>query len=223
MKTKLLITLAIGLLTMNLKVNAQEKDHNKSNKYMNKSKFDDLVERFDNPEREKWQKPGLVIEKLGDISDKTIGDIGSGTGYFSFRLAKKAKKVIALDVDERFLNFIKEKKKKDNISNVYTRLVEYDDPKLADNELDAIITVNTYHHINNRVEYFKKCKKGLSKNGILLIVDFKKEEMNFGPPLSHKLSKKAVIDELEKAGYKDISVDTKTLEHQYVIIAKVKK
>ncbi|MBK7700753.1 MAG: hypothetical protein IPJ39_19500 [Saprospiraceae bacterium] len=38
-----------------------------------------------------WQKPGLVIEKLGDISDKVIADIGAGTGYFSLRLAPRAK------------------------------------------------------------------------------------------------------------------------------------
>jgi len=220
MKTKLIVILVLGLLIVNCKLNAQEKEHNKSNAHMNKSKFDNLAERFENPEREKWQKPDLVIEKLGDISDKIIGDIGSGTGYFSFRLAEKAKKVIAIDVDERFLDFIKEKKKKNNISNVIPRLVEYDDPKLADNELDIIITVNTYHHINNRVEYFKKCKKGLTENGILLIVDFKKGETNFGPPLSHKISRKKVIEELENAGYKDISVDTETLEHQYMIIAK---
>ncbi|NJO92951.1 MAG: hypothetical protein HC831_31295 [Chloroflexia bacterium] len=71
---------------------AQDEKHNKSNEHMNKTGFDNLVNHFDNPEREKWQKPDLVIDKLGDLSNKTIGDIGAGTGYFSFRLAKKQKR-----------------------------------------------------------------------------------------------------------------------------------
>ena len=53
-----------------------------------------------------WQKPGLVIEKLGDISDKVIADIGAGTGYFSFRLAPRAKKVIAIEIDEALIKYI---------------------------------------------------------------------------------------------------------------------
>ncbi len=188
---------------------------------MNQQGFENLVHHFDNPERENWQKPGLVIGMLGDISNKTIGDIGSGTGYFTFRLAKKAKKVVAIDVDQRFIDFIKDKKKKNNIKNIAARLVDYDNPKLKNNELDAIITVNTYHHIDNRVAYFKKCIKGLANDGILMVVDFKKDEkINFGPPFDHKIPGEKVKEELEKAGFKNISVDRTVLDYQYIIIAR---
>ncbi len=200
---------------------AQEASRNKSNVYMNGMGFDVLVKRFDNPERGKWQKPDLVIEKLGDVSNKTIGDIGAGTGYFSFRLAKKAKKVIAIDVDQRFVDYVKAKKEREKVENVEARLVEYGDPKLSDNELDAIIIVDTYHHIDNRIDYFKKCLKGLSDNGILMIVDFKKDkEINFGPPYDHKISYKQVEEEIKKAGFKNISVDKTSLTYQYIIIAE---
>ena len=220
MKIKLTTVLAIGLLMASCTSNAQHKDHNKSNKHMNKSNFDDLVERFDNPERDKWQKPDLVIKKLGDLSKKTVGDLGSGTGYFSFRLAEKAKKVIAIDVDERFLEFIDKRKTEKQVKNLVTRFVGYNDPKLADNELDVLITVNTYHHIENRVEYFKKCLQGLAKDGILCIVDFKKEETGYGPPLDHRFEHEKVVEEIEKSGFKDITVDENSLAHQYIILAK---
>ncbi len=200
---------------------AQEKHHNKSNEHMNRTSFENLVNHFDNPEREKWQKPDLVIEKLGDISDKTIGDIGAGTGYFSFRLAKKAKKVIAIDVDKRFVDYVRAKKEKEKIENIEARLVEYDNPKLSDNELDVIIIVDTYHHIDNRIEYFKKCLKGMSGKGVLMIVDFKKDkEINFGPPFDHKISHKQVEEEIKKAGFKNISVDKSLLAYQYIIVAE---
>ena len=53
--------------------------------------------------RQVWQKPNLVIELLGDLQDKTIADIGAGVGYFSFRLAEKANRVIAIEIDENSL------------------------------------------------------------------------------------------------------------------------
>ena len=202
MKIIQLTFVILSSLLISLNSTAQKKDHNKSNKHMNKSSFENLVRRFDNPEREKWQKPDLVIEKLGDISNKVIGDIGSGTGYFAFRLAKKAKKVVAIDVDKRFLDFIKEKKKKTNIKNIKPRLVAYDDPKLANGELDAIITVNTYHQVDNRSKYFKKCKNLLATDGILMVIDFHKyQKVNFEPPNDHMVSVKQVKEELEKAGF----------------------
>jgi hypothetical protein len=41
--------------------------------------------------------------------------------------------------------------------------IEYDDPKMKNNFYDIAFTSNTYHHIENRVEYLKKVKSGLKK------------------------------------------------------------
>src|SRR5690606_26217477 len=59
-----------------------------------------------NASRTVWQKPASVISKLGDLSDKVVADIGAGTGYFSFRLAFHAHKVIAVDIDTNALQTI---------------------------------------------------------------------------------------------------------------------
>ena len=47
---------------------------------------------FNDSGRIAWQKPELVMSKLGDLTDKVVADIGAGTGYFTFRLAPRAKK-----------------------------------------------------------------------------------------------------------------------------------
>jgi len=51
-----------------------------SDKGINETKYD--------PERDVWQRPNLIIGLLsdGDLSDKTVADIGAGTGFFSKRL-----------------------------------------------------------------------------------------------------------------------------------------
>lgn len=191
-------------------------DDNKSNKHMHQSSFDDLVNRFEDSTRAEWQKPDEVIALLGDLKGKSIMDIGAGTGYFSTRLANQGATVIAADVDDRFIDFINNKK----LENVTTRKVPYDSPKLAEKEVDAVIIVNTYHHIESRVEYFKQVKSGLKTDGQLMIVDFKKEETPHGPPVDHKLSETEVMKELKDAGFTDFDLNSKLLPYQYVIIAK---
>ena len=45
---------------------------------------------FDDPARDAWQMPDRVIAMLGLKPGQIVTDIGSGTGYFSVRLAKPA-------------------------------------------------------------------------------------------------------------------------------------
>lgn len=153
-----------------------------SNSFMNRMKFDRLVKNFENPEREKSQKPSEVIALFGDIQDKKIMDIGPGTGYFAFRMADKGANVIAADVDDRFLEYIREKKAERNIENVTIRKVEYEDPLLQKDEVDHAIIVNTYHHIEDREKYFAKVFNGINDNGSLMVVDFKKNVKSPSPP-----------------------------------------
>ena len=65
---------------------------------MHHSDFKDLVAHFEDPTRAQWQKPDEVIASLGPLDGKTVADIGAGTGYFAFPIAKKAAKVMAIDI-----------------------------------------------------------------------------------------------------------------------------
>ncbi|MCB0316291.1 MAG: SAM-dependent methyltransferase, partial [Calditrichaeota bacterium] len=50
--------------------------HQHANDHMHQTPFDSLVERFNNPERDAWQKPDWVIGLMGDLEGKTVVDIG---------------------------------------------------------------------------------------------------------------------------------------------------
>lgn len=202
------------------KQHPRQTDHNISNIHMNKNPFGKLVNAFEDPDRASWQKPDEVIALLGDIQDKKIMDIGAGTGYFSFRMADKGARVIAADVDERFLEYIEEKKKQTGTTPLVTRKVPYDDPELKEQEADAVIIVNTYHHIEDRVPYFRKVRNGLVPDGKLMVVDYKKEETPHGPPLEHRMKADEVIKELEAAGFTISVCNITLLEYQYIIMAK---
>ncbi len=185
--------------------------------------FEEIVEELESKDRIIWQKPEKVLEMLGNLEGKTVADIGAGTGYFSFRMAHEAEKVIAVDIDPRFTKYI------DSIKvqfpeviqeRIETRLADVDDPKINEGETDAIILVNTYSYIENRVKYFNNLKKSMNPGAKLLIVDYKKKRLpeGHGPPEEYRISADSVEHELEEAGYRLMETDDTTLDYQYIIL-----
>jgi 2-polyprenyl-3-methyl-5-hydroxy-6-metoxy-1,4-benzoquinol methylase len=192
-----------------------------ANKFMHGSDFHELVAHFEDPARAQWQKPNEVIASLGSLEGKIVADIGAGTGYFAFPLAKKAAKVIAIDIDQRFLDYIEHKKRTQKVgANVETRITAPDSPGLKPDEADVVLIVDTYHHIENRIDYLKKLKKDLAKGGLLVIVDFKKEKTPPGPPVELRLAQESVESELKSAGFTVVSMDRDLLPYQYIIKAR---
>ncbi|MCS6904520.1 MAG: methyltransferase domain-containing protein [Bacteroidia bacterium] len=195
--------------------------HNETdaNAYMHQAPFDTLVKRFENPLRQRWQKPDKVIQMLQPLNGAVVADIGAGTGYFSIRLASRAEKVIAIDIDPQFIEYLQKEVSKNNYKNIEIRQTTSDNPGLKPNEVDKVLIVNTYHHIQKREAWLKLLKNGMKRNSSLYIVDFKKGKLPEGPPDSHKITYQKVIEELEKVGFVNIFVDTTTLAYQYIIMA----
>ena len=201
----------------------QSSDSQKESGEKRDSTIDDLRQDWESRDRLVWQKPDMVIKRLGDLSLKTVADLGAGTGFFAFRLVPIAKKTIALDIDPRFITFMDSAKKEMNAelrSRFEARLVEENDAKLKKSEVDAVIIVNTYMYISNRVSYMQKLRQGISKGGMVLIVDYKEKNIPVGPPTSTKVALITVEKELKQAGFKNIKSDDTSLDYQYIITAE---
>jgi len=144
-----------------------------------------------------------VINSLNLKSNEKIADIGSGGGYFSYEFAKRTKKIYALDINEKFLDFVKKQAKKQNFKNVQT--IKIKDEITTPEKVDLIFIRNVYHHIKNRIEYFKNLKHFLKGSGRLAIIEWKAGETIKG----HSTEKQTIINELKKVGYdliKDIGI-----------------
>jgi SAM-dependent methyltransferase len=180
------------------------------------------VHDIQDPTRVIWQKPEMVINIFGDLKDKVVADIGTGTGFFAFRLVPKCKKVLALDIDPRFINFIDSARTKlapALQARLVPRLVEANDPQLAASEVDNVLIVNTYMYITNRIAYLNTLKKGMKKGGKILIVDYKEKMIPEGPKVELKLPMSVVEKELLQAGFQKITTDDTSLAYQYIITA----
>jgi ubiquinone/menaquinone biosynthesis C-methylase UbiE len=193
--------------------------HGNANEYMHEKSFDELVANFESQDRIDYQQPDKVLEYLGNLKGKKVMDIGAGTGFFSFRMVEKGAEVIAADVNEDFQKYISKKKDSLKISDdkLSLRKLPYDSPELKNEEVDMVIIVNTYHHIENRQDYFLKVKNGLKKGGRLVIIDFKKEETPVGPPVEMKLSPDEIMAELKACGLGKTKLSEDLLEYQYII------
>lgn len=201
--------------------NHKEKKHGHSaNEYMHQKPVAELIKNFESPERDEYQQPEKVMTYLGDISGKKIMDIGAGSGYFSVKLAAKGANVIAADVSDEFQEALKKRAEDNNLKNIELRKIPFDSPSLADNEVDMVLIVNTYHHIENRSGYFEKVKAGTKETGELVLIDFFKTETPVGPPVDHKISIDKVVSELKLAGYTQFEVNVDLLPYQYVIKSK---
>lgn len=185
--------------------------------------FENLVADYDSKDRGIWQKPDMVISLLGDLENKTVADIGAGTGYFTFRLVPKAKRVIAIDIDRRFIDLldsVKVRLPEKYRDRFEARLAKPENPLLRPEEVDAVMIVNTYAYIDDRVQYLRTLLKGIVPGGQLLIIDFKKNNLPIGPPEKYKIALGQVERELLTAGFRIHKIDKDALDYQYIILAE---
>ncbi|NOT38054.1 MAG: methyltransferase domain-containing protein [Saprospiraceae bacterium] len=183
-------------------------------------------DKTDFHERTIWQKPYEIINLLGPLENKTVADIGAGSGYFSFKFIHVAQKVIAIDIEKELVELMKDELnyyKPELRSKFEARLAKTNDPMLNNNEVDVIFLSNTYCYISNRVQYLKNLKSKLKEHGKIMIVDFKKKITPIGPDLKARLAQGDVETDLIDAGFEIVLSDDTKLQYQYIIIAEVKK
>ena len=196
----------------------QERQHTAASR----QRFDDIelwVRIFEDPERDKWQKPDEVVEHLNLKNGHIIADIGAGTGYFTRRFARVVGpdgKALGLDVEPNMVKYMKEDALKLNLQNYVARVVKPDDPELEPHSVDVVFMCNTYHHIEDRINYLKRLAESLRADSRVVIVDFYKKPLPFGPPVDHKMAKKTVLKEFKLAGY-HLKRSLKILPYQYFL------
>jgi ubiquinone/menaquinone biosynthesis C-methylase UbiE len=159
---------------------------------------EEYIKILNDPTRDAWQKPDEVIRAMALRPDEGVADIGSGGGYFTFRIAHHTALVYAVDIDQKLLDAVS----KSGVQNVRTVLASTGDPKLPPQSVDTVFFCEVTHHIQNRPDYYRKIDQALRPGGRIVIIDFYKKKLPVGPPEAMKLSESQVIGELEAAGFR---------------------
>lgn len=85
-------------------------------------------------------------------STDTILDIGCGNGANAYDVASKAKEVVGIDIEEKYIRDAKKKHAKSNITYIVGDATVYPFEK----KFDKVILSNVLEHIEHRVEFLKK-------------------------------------------------------------------
>ena len=184
--------------------------------------FDDIeawVARFDDPERDGWQKPAQLVQALEIKAGSVLADIGAGTGYFAVHLAAATGPdglVYAVDVEPAMVEYLKTRAEKEQLPNIRPVLTPADEPGLPATGVDLVLICNTWHHIDDRLNYLKKLGASVRDGGRVVIVDFKEGDLPVGPPADRKLTREAVIAEFKEGGWR-LASEIDLLPYQYTL------
>ncbi len=123
-----------------------------------------------------------------------------------------------MNSDTYKLKYLRSRCKRENILNIETVLGEVDDPKLPEGQLDVIYVINTYHHLDRKIDIMNNIKPALKPDGIFVIIENEPTKSGWE---SHGTPKDVVIREAGEAGFELISIED-FLEEDNIYIFKVK-
>lgn len=159
-------------------------------------------------ERNGWQRPDDLIKLLDIAGGSTVADIGSHEGYMTFKLSKavgEKGKVYAVDVDQLKLDKLNAHATERGVKNIQTIKGDYDNPKLPENLLDAVIIVDTYHEMDDHDEILLHIKTALKTGGRLLLCepinDNRRSQSRATQEGKHELEMRFALEDLRKAGF----------------------
>jgi precorrin-6B methylase 2/mono/diheme cytochrome c family protein len=159
---------------------------------------------FDRPEREAEERSDALVESLGIQEGSTIADIGAGTGYFTWRLARRAGpagRVIAVDIQQRMLDRVAETARQHGLVNVDYILGKEADPRLPPGSLDLVFIAHSYHEFPEPEAIMEAIRRSLKPTGRLVIVEYAKENARAPAAPLHKMSFDEIREEIEPIGF----------------------
>jgi ubiquinone/menaquinone biosynthesis C-methylase UbiE len=179
-------------------------------------KYVAFLERAD---RAGWQKPDAVVAALGLRGGETVVDLGAGSGYFAFRLAKALPhgKVIAADTEAEMVRHIHHKAMTEGVHNVQPVLIQPAAPNIPA-EADLVFVCDVLHHVADRAAWLSKLVSEMKVGARLVLIEFKEGHLPEGPPESAKITRAQTLELVTKAGLTLASERADLLPYQTFLV-----
>ncbi len=176
---------------------------------------------LEGPDRDAWQKPDQIMDALAIADGSTVADIGAGAGWFTIRLARRVGpngRVYAQDVQRQMLEAIRRRVSREGLLNVQTRLGTGSDPNLPARAIDAILVVDVYPEVDDRIAFLRNLAAALKPGGRIGVVNYKPGEGGPGPAPTEgvRVESAAVEADARAAGLRVLSREN--LPFQYLLV-----
>ena len=161
---------------------------------------------------------GVAHMLFAIVPEMVIADLGAGEGTLAQLLAKRAKKVIAIDNSEKMVEFGASLAKKHGFKNLEYRLGEIEDPPIPANSVDLALLSQALHHATNPARAVAAAHRILRKGGRIAILDLLQHQMEETRELYADrwlgFSEADLHQFLESAGFRDIEIAVVSRESQ---------
>ncbi len=180
--------------------------------------FNQVAGRFDRvygPGRS-WQAFGHLLLRI--LPPLVVADLGAGEGLLSELLARRCRKVIAVDNSEKMVAFGTAKARKNHLKNLEFRHGDLQAPPIEPGTIDLVILSQALHHAENPAKAVVGAHTILKPGGQAIILDLARH--NFEQ--AHELygdrflgfPESDLHQWLEQAGFKKIEVSVVAREEQ---------
>jgi len=189
---------------------------------MHNKKFDPKkLAKLNNPGRLLDIPPEYIAEKLKLGDRAVLVDIGAGTGFFSTAFLRQlnAEKVYACDISGTMLDWMRRNVVAKQPAVVPVQCTESEIP-LDDSIAGLVFMLNLHHELERPAEMLAEARRLLKPDGKILIIDWKKADMDEGPPPAIRCSTDEVIAELAAAGFRQIESASSLPKHFMLIAVK---
>lgn len=163
--------------------------------------------RLDNPDREQIMPKTPVLEAVNASLDMRVADIGAGLGYFALPLAVAvghAGVVLAVDPSPAAREELIHRAQKAGLSQVEVISGSAEETGLDSNSVDRVLWHTMYHEVLHRPKAINEMLRILREGGRWVVVDWRKESTDFGPPKEHRFTADEVVDEVRQYGFREV-------------------
>jgi len=181
----------------------------------------DWLER---PEREQEERPDLLLQSLPLHPGETAADIGAGTGYLSWRMAKLTGdkgRVYCVEIQQEMLDLLAKKMAEHQTTNFQSVLGTVTDTRLPTNSVDVVLMVDVYHEFDHPYEMMQSILRALKPGGRIVWVEYRGEDPEVPIKLLHKMTEAQVRKEAALLPLQWVETIEK-LPRQHIFIFKKK-
>lgn len=166
---------------------------------------------LERPEREAEEAASRVMNGLARElkSDAVIVDVGSGSGYYAFKLANLVPqgKVIGVDIQQEMVDYLVQKAKRLGVSNVDSNLGNINSVQLPAASVDAAIMVDAYHEFSHPNEMMQSIVYALKPGGRIYLLEYRAEDPAVPIKPLHKMTEAQAVKEMQAVGLKHLKTE----------------
>ncbi len=181
---------------------------------------------LERPEREEEERTDLLVEALELKPGQAVADVGAGSGYFSWRMARKVGEkgtVYAVDIQQEFLDLLMANMRRRNVGGIVKPVLgTVQDPKLPAASCDVILLVDVYHEFDHPFEMAQAMVRALKPGGRLVLVEYRGEDPAVPIKPLHKMTEAQLRKEMAVHAGVEFERNIGTLPRQHIVVFRRK-